>query len=113
MGEHEAPAGGVMRTVRGAAVTWFVAPDGSHRIARLGDTVTVADEDVERFDRSEGVLPGPPPTPADQPIVDEPPRRGPGSGRDVWAAYAESVGFQVPGDASREQIIAMVDDRGV
>ena len=38
-----------------------------------------------------------------------PPRAGRGSGRDAWAAYAASRGVDVPGDASREDIIAAVD----
>lgn len=40
---------------------------------------------------------------------DEPPRGGPGSGRDAWAAYAESKGIAVPDDASRDDIVALVD----
>lgn len=39
----------------------------------------------------------------------EPPRGGPGSGRDAWAAYAESKGIAVPEDATRDDIVALVD----
>lgn len=39
----------------------------------------------------------------------EPPRGGPGSGADAWAAYAEIKGIKVPDDASRDDIIAAVD----
>lgn len=40
-----------------------------------------------------------------------PPRAGRGSGRDAWAAYAASLGVEVPGDATREDIIAAVDKK--
>jgi hypothetical protein len=43
---------------------------------------------------------------------DEPPRSGRGSSTDVWRGYARGLGLQVPDDASRQQIIALVDDRG-
>lgn len=39
----------------------------------------------------------------------EPPRKGKGSGRDAWAAYAETVDVVVEDDWSREDIIAAVD----
>lgn len=41
--------------------------------------------------------------------VVEPPRSGPGSGRDVWATYAESLGVVVEDGATREDIITAVD----
>lgn len=41
----------------------------------------------------------------------EPPRSGPGSGKDVWMTYAESRGVQIDADANptRDEIIAAVD----
>jgi hypothetical protein len=39
----------------------------------------------------------------------EPPRSGPGSGKDAWAAYAAARGLEVPADADRAAIIAAVD----
>lgn len=38
-----------------------------------------------------------------------PPRRGRGSGRDAWAAWAEACEVDVPSDASRDDIIALVE----
>jgi len=40
---------------------------------------------------------------------DEPPRSGKGSGKGAWADYAEELGVAVPADASKEDIIALVD----
>lgn len=39
----------------------------------------------------------------------EPPRGGDGSGIDAWRAYATAKGLEVPDDAKREDIIALVD----
>jgi hypothetical protein len=39
----------------------------------------------------------------------EPPRAGAGSGLDAWKAYAAAQGIQVPDDAKREDIFALVD----
>lgn len=39
----------------------------------------------------------------------EPPRAGAGSGLDVWKAYAADQGIEVPEDAKREDIFALVD----
>ena len=41
----------------------------------------------------------------------EPPRTGAGSGRANWAAYAESLGIEVPDGASRDEIIDLVDQQ--
>lgn len=38
-----------------------------------------------------------------------PPKRGPGSGRDAWAAYADSKGVVYAEDAHRDDIIAAVE----
>lgn len=43
----------------------------------------------------------------------EPPRAGKGSGRDAWAAFAALHGVEVPEDASREDIVGALADRGV
>lgn len=39
-----------------------------------------------------------------------PPRAGAGSGRDVWAAYAESKGVEVTDDMTRDEIIEAVEE---
>lgn len=41
---------------------------------------------------------------------DEPPRSGKGSSTEVWRAYAEGLGHDVPEDAKRSEIFAMVDE---
>lgn len=42
-----------------------------------------------------------------------PPRGGAGSGRDAWAAFAASHRFEVPEDASRDDIIASLEEAGI
>jgi hypothetical protein len=42
-----------------------------------------------------------------------PPRAGKGSGRDAWAAYAAERGVQVDDDASRDDIIDQLTERGL
>ena len=38
-----------------------------------------------------------------------PPKGGPGSGRDAWAAYAGQHDVDVPADATREDIVAALE----
>lgn len=96
------------RTVRGAAVTWYVSPDGSRRFARLGEKVNVADDDLERFDATEGATVEPTP-PAAKPVTPEPPRVGRGSSREMWALHADSLGVTYPDGATQSAIIAAVE----
>lgn len=79
-----------------------------------GDVVDVHDDDLERFDRLNGPddsTPAPLPEDPDPEVdpEDEPPRSGKGSGLDAWVAYAESLGIEVPEDASRDDVIDLVD----
>lgn len=39
----------------------------------------------------------------------EPPRSGRGSGVDAWREYADSLGVQYPQDATRDDIVALID----
>jgi hypothetical protein len=39
-----------------------------------------------------------------------PPLGGPGSGRDAWVAYAESLGVEVTEDMTRDDIVAAVEE---
>ena len=39
----------------------------------------------------------------------EPPRNGAGSGRDAWAGYAQHLGLEFDDEASRDDLIALVD----
>jgi hypothetical protein len=50
------------------------------------------------------------PVPEPEPEDQAPPRAGAGSGRDVWAAYAESQGVEVTDDMTRDEIIAAVEE---
>lgn len=43
--------------------------------------------------------------------VQEPPRGGAGSGETAWRAYAAHLGIEIPEDADRGDIIALVDAR--
>jgi hypothetical protein len=52
----------------------------------------------------------PEPEPEPEPEDQAPPRAGPGSGRDAWAAYAESKGVDVSDDMTRDEIIAAVEE---
>lgn len=56
---------------------------------------------------NEPVTPAEPVTPT--PSTDAPPRNGKGSGKDAWAAYAESIGVVIEADWSRDDITAAVD----
>jgi len=60
--------------------------------------------------------PGPAPTPPDISRTDGPkvpPRGGAGSGRDAWAAYAAAHGAEINDAATREDIIAALDEQGI
>lgn len=43
----------------------------------------------------------------------EPPRKGAGSGREAWAAFAASRSVDVPDGASRDEIVAELEARGI
>jgi hypothetical protein len=43
----------------------------------------------------------------------EPPRSGKGSGRDAWAAYAVQRGVDVNDDATRDDVIDLLAERGL
>ena len=43
--------------------------------------------------------------------VAEPPESGPGSGRDAWRAHADLLDVEVPEDATRDEIVALVRGR--
>lgn len=59
-------------------------------------------------------LPGEPegdPDPTPDPQPQEPPESGPGSGKDAWRAHADMLGLDVPEDATRDEIVALVRAR--
>lgn len=47
--------------------------------------------------------------PLREPDVQEPPRYGKGSGRPVWAGYADRLGITYPPEAGQRDIVAAVD----
>lgn len=49
------------------------------------------------------------PSDDDGPVA--PPRSGPGSGVQAWRTYAETLGVDVPDDASRDDIVDLLDNR--
>jgi hypothetical protein len=64
----------------------------------------------EQAAEPEAVEVEPEPEPEPEPEDQVPPRAGAGSGRDVWAAYAESQGVEVTDDMTRDEIIAAVEE---
>lgn len=105
-------------------VASFIHADSSEYAGRLeprwgfglfGQTVDVHESDLDRFDRLNGpstapTVPLPEVAPENDIAGEEPPRAGRGSGVDVWRAHAESLGLLVEEDATRDDIIALVDD---
>lgn len=45
-------------------------------------------------------------------VGEQPPRTGPGSGRDAWAAFADDNKISYPADAGRDDIIRAVEAHG-
>lgn len=105
-------------------VASFIHADSSEFAGRIeprwgfglfGQVVDVHDSDLERFDRLNGAaaspsVPLPEVAPENDIAGEEPPRAGRGSGIEVWRTHAESLGLLVDEDASRDDIIALVDE---
>ena len=89
-GDETAVAFWATRVESGAA-TQIEAPAG-----KVGKAVKAAAKPAE---------PEPEPEPEGPP-----PAAGPGSSRDAWVAYAETIGVEVTDDMSRDDIIDAVDD---
>lgn len=73
-----------------------------------------AGEGYKRLGGSPSPAPVPNPEPSANPEpnpapAEEPPRNGPGSGREAWAAHATALGIDTAEDATRDDIIAAVD----
>jgi hypothetical protein len=104
-------------------VASFIQADSSEGNGRLeprwgfglaGQVVDVHESDLERFDRFNGpvsapAVPLPEVAPENDLAGEEPPRSGRGSGVDVWRDYAEKLGLLAEDDASRDDIVALVD----
>lgn len=81
----------------------------------FGQTVDVHVSDVDRFDRLNSpatapIVPLPDVAPVNDLTPSEPPRSGRGSGLESWMEYAANLGLLVDSDATRDDIIALVDD---
>lgn len=101
-------------------------PVGGNEVAIHGDLTLTPDQRDQLADLLRDPLPGTsgsdqpaaaaPPGVADgteategDSVGDMPPKSGPGSGRDVWAAYAERLHVTVTDDMSRDDIIEAVE----
>ena len=65
--------------------------------------------EIEEAPELDGQAPAAPGEKRAVPVPEEPPRGGPGSGRDAWVAYAGARGVEVTEDMSREDIMAAVE----
>lgn len=98
-----------------AGVAW--KPVGGNELLVPDDTFTRMS--AEQLTELAGATRNPVEAPADVPppvapaadAVAAPPRSGAGSGRDAWAAYADSLGIEVPDDMTRDDIIALVEQQ--
>ena len=87
-------------------------PDGFAK--RITNPAAWGDEPLdEGGDLPPGTVPAQNGTGQREDVVAEPPRSGKGSGRDAWAAYAAEHGAEAPEGATREEIIAELEERGV
>jgi hypothetical protein len=98
-------------------------PPGTPHTAKLGAAITNESAWVEEDpapaaeEAPEPPAPPEPPenpenqTPTSEETLEAPPRSGNGSGRDAWVAYAERLEVQVPEGASRDDIIAFLEER--
>lgn len=76
-------------------------PDWAEGLVHEDDLVTVdATADDASGDDGQGDATG---------DAEEPPRSGKGSAMGAWNEYAASLGIEVPADASRDDIFALVD----
>lgn len=104
------------RTVNVGVASYMVATSSEKEpvwgFGMLGQAVDVHDSDLERFDRLNGPAAAPvvPLPPEPDPEMEEPPRSGRGSGFDAWADHAANLGLDVPEDATRDDIVALVDE---
>lgn len=107
-----------------ANLTTFVhvhRPDGSVVFGPGDDVPAWAREQITRPDVWDDVDPGEASDSApdtgdeesDDGAVQEPPRAGRGSGVDAWRAFAAAKEVEVPEDASRDDIVELLEAEGV
>lgn len=86
---------------------WADGLVGDHALSGDGESVVAPDTSLvpSGSDKAEGQDAG-----SGSEGASEPPRAGRGSALEVWQAYAESQGIAVPEDASRDDIVALVDE---
>lgn len=93
------------RTVVSGGVSY---PAGTTATAELSKLIT----NPRAWDGEDDAQ-APAPTPSQQQSeAQEPPRGGAGSGESAWRAYAAHLGIDIPEDADRGDIIALVDAHG-
>jgi hypothetical protein len=90
---------------------YFADPDGNLEFAGKGEVFTVRDQvEADRLTKMGAALaPEEEPEPVEL-EPQEPPRVGPGSSLEAWSKYADVKGLTVPEGATRDQVIALVDD---
>ncbi len=70
-----------------------------------------AEHGVDLGDAKAAGLPEPDDVPTTgAPEPEAPPKSGPGSGKDAWVDYAESLGVEVSDDMTRDDIIEAVEE---
>lgn len=77
-------------------------------IAKQYETIARLTGEVETLTQKLAELGLTPAAPAASGVA-EPPRAGRGSSEDAWREYATGLGIDVPNDAGRDDIIALVD----
>jgi hypothetical protein len=104
-------AGVQLRVAPAYLGAYFIDPAGNLEMAGKGEVFTVRDQaEADRLTKMGAALaPEEEPAPAEL-EPQEPPRVGPGSSREAWAEYADAKGLTVPEGATRDQVIALVDD---
>ena len=99
------------------------APCPDWAAERVGDHLLGSTTEAKTEDDTPPVPPSPPAAtpvaPVDGPLdgttvpedggPNEPPRAGRGSGLEAWTGYVTALGLEVPADATRDQLIELVD----
>lgn len=89
------------------------APHGStaDELAKAkADTEAAAKAAAEAEEKAKAEAVGGQQGQGDENPLPEPPRNGAGSGVAAWQAYADAIGVEIPEGASRDEIIAAVDE---
>ena len=101
-----------MVVVQPFAVAYYTDPDGNVEGAQRGETFTARDEkERDRLLKLGAARVADEPAPKVEPSTPvEPSRSGPTATTEAWREYADALGLTVPEGASRDAIVALVDD---